>query len=158
MRRPLLWILVPVVLVLQVTVMSRIEVLGVRPDGVLILLVYLALSFGAVVGSVMGFALGLAQFAIMSTAMASLPLAGTVVGFVVGRYGTKIMYESYLVQMLIIFASVLVFDAINLVWSAPAGFAGNLLRWSLPAAVYTALVGVGLVVFLERLLGVRLVT
>jgi hypothetical protein len=35
---------------------------------------------------------------------------------------------------------------------------GNLLRWSLPGAAYTAGLGVGLVAVLERVLNVRLVT
>ena len=158
MRRSLVGIVVFAALVLQVTLFAKIEIFGVRPDGVLIVLVYVALAFGAIVGSVVGFLVGLAQFAIMSTSLASLPLAGTVVGFAVGRYGTKIMFESYLVQLVIIFASVVVFDAINLLWSAPGNFTWSLLRWSLPAAAYTALVGVALVIVLERAFGMRLVT
>jgi len=157
MQRSFLWIFVFVALLLQVTLFAKIEILGARPDAVLVVLVYLAFSFGAVVGSIVGFVIGLAEFAIMSPTTASLPLAGTVVGFLVGRYGTKIMYENYLVQLGIIFASVLVFDVINLVWSAPSRLAADLVRWSIPGALYTALVGVGLVVFFERVLGRRLV-
>lgn len=156
MRRTLLWVLVFVALVLQMTVVARIEVLGVRPDAVLVVLVYLALAFGAVVGCVAGFAVGLAQLAIVSGAVASLPLAGTVVGFAVGKYGTKVMYESLPVQLLIIFVSVLVFDVINMLYVAPGDFAGNFLRWSLPGAAYTALLGAGLVFLLERLFSARL--
>jgi rod shape-determining protein MreD len=157
MRRSPLWILALVVLLLQITVSGKAEILGVRPDGVMVVLVYLALAFGAPVGSLVGFGLGLAQFAIMTSSMASLPLAGTVVGFLVGRYGTKIMYESYLAQLLIILGACLVFDTVNLVWTAPADLAGNLVRWSLPAAAYTSVVGVALVVVVERVLGVRLI-
>lgn len=129
MRRTFLWIFVVTALVLQVTLFTKIEISGARPDAVIVVLVYLAFSFGAIVGSIVGFLIGLAEFAIMSTTMASLPLAGTVVGFLVGRYGTKIMYENYLVQLAIIFASVLVFDSINLVWSAPSDLATDLVRW-----------------------------
>ncbi|HVP58844.1 MAG TPA: rod shape-determining protein MreD [bacterium] len=157
MRRTFLWIFVVTALVLQVTLFTKIEISGARPDAVIVVLVYLAFSFGAIVGSIVGFLIGLAEFAIMSTTMASLPLAGTVVGFLVGRYGTKIMYENYLVQLAIIFASVLVFDSINLVWSAPSDLATDLVRWSIPGAAYTAVVGVGLVAFFERILGLRLV-
>jgi rod shape-determining protein MreD len=157
MQRSFLWIFIFAALVLEVTLFAKLEILGVRPDAVIVVLVYLAFSFGAVVGSVVGFLVGLAEFAIMSTTMASLPLAGTVVGFLVGRYGTKIMYENYLVQLAIIFASVIIFDSINLVWSAPSDFVTDLVRWSIPGAAYTALVGVGLMVFFERVLGLRLV-
>jgi rod shape-determining protein MreD len=157
MQRKFLWVFVVTALALQVTLFARIEILGARPDAVLVVLVYLAFSFGAIAGSIVGFLIGLAEFAIMSTTMASLPLAGTVVGFLVGRYGTKIMYENYLVQFAIIFVSVIVFDSINLVWSVPSDLATNLVRWSIPGAVYTAVVGVGLVAFFERVLGLRLV-
>jgi rod shape-determining protein MreD len=157
MRRTFLWLFLFVALVLDVTVLSKAEILGARADAVLIALVYISLTFGAVVGSITGFMVGLAQFAIISTTVASLPLAGTVVGFLVGRYGTKIMYESYLVQVLIIFVSVVVFDTINLLWSVPAEFLTDLLRWSLPGALYTALAGVGLVIVFERIFGLRLV-
>jgi rod shape-determining protein MreD len=158
MRRTLLWVLVFVALVLQVTVVAKIEILGIRPDAVLVVLVYVALAFGAVVGCLVGFAVGLAQLAIMSGAVASLPLAGTVVGFVVGKYATKIMYESLVVQLLIIFVSVVIFDVINMLYLAPGEFAGNFLRWSLPGAAYTALLGAGLVFLLERVFSVRLLT
>ena len=157
MRRTFLWLFLFVALVLDVTVLSKAEILGARADAVLIALVYISLTFGAVVGSITGFMVGLAQFAIISTTVASLPLAGTVVGFLVGRYGTKIMYESYLVQVLIIFVSVVVFDTINLLWSVPAESLTDLLRWSLPGALYTALAGVGLVIVFERIFGLRLV-
>lgn len=157
MRRSILSVVVLAALVLQAAVLGKIEILGVRPDAVMIIVVYMSLAYGAVVGAILGFGIGLAEFAIMATGVASLPLAGTVVGFLVGRYGTKIMYESYLVQLLILFAAVVIFDVINLVWLAPDQLAWNLARWSLPAAAYTAIVGVALVVLLERALGLRLV-
>lgn len=157
MRRSFLGAVVFAALVLQVAVAGRIEIFGVRPDAVIIVVVYMSLAYGAAVGAILGFALGLAEFAIMATGAASLPLAGTVVGFLAGRYGTKIMYESYLVQLLILFSGVVIFDVINNVWLAPDQLAWNLARWSLPAAAYTAVVGVALVVLVERALGLRLV-
>lgn len=157
MRRSVLGIVVLTALVLQTAVLGKIEILGVRPDAVTIVVVYMALAYGAVVGALLGFGVGLAEFAIVATGVASLPLAGTVVGFLVGRYATKIMYESYLVQFLILAASGVIFDTINLLWLAPEELIWNLLRWSLPAAAYTAVVGVAIVVLLERATGLRLV-
>ena len=157
MRRSSVWLLVFLALVLQVTLFRRIQLWGVRPDSMMVILVYVALGCGPVVGCLLGFLVGLAQLSIMASAMASLPLAGTVVGFVVGRYGTKIMYESYLVQILIIFLGVLVFDLINFAWFAPSELTGILLRLSLPGALYTSLFGVALVVIVERIAGLRLV-
>jgi rod shape-determining protein MreD len=157
MRRSILGAVVFAVLVLQAAVAGKIEILGVRPDAVMIVVVYMSLAYGAAAGAILGFGIGLAEFAIMATGAASLPLAGTVVGFLVGRYGTKIMYESYLVQLLMLFGAVVVSDVINLVWLAPDQLAWSLVRWSVPAAAYTAIVGVALVVIIERALGLRLV-
>jgi rod shape-determining protein MreD len=156
MRRLSLWLLVFLALVLQVTVFGRLEVWNVRPDAEIIILVYVALGYGPVVGSLFGFMIGLVQLAVLTTGMASAPLAATVVGFAIGRYGTKIMYESLLVQMLLVFISVLAYDAIGFVWM-DAGSAGwHLVRYSVPAGVYTALVGGVLVLIVERIAGLRL--
>jgi rod shape-determining protein MreD len=158
MRRFSLWLLVLLVLVFQVTLFRKMELWGVRPDSTVIVLVYMGLGLGSLAGSLFGFLLGVANLSILSTSMASLPLAATVVGFAVGKYATKIMYESYLVQALIIFISVLVFDIINFAWAGASGLVWNLLRFSLGSALYTSLVGVTLVIMIERIIGLRMVS
>jgi rod shape-determining protein MreD len=158
MRRFSLWLLVVLALIFQVTIFRKIELWGMRPDATVIILVYMGLGLGSVAGALFGFLLGLANLAILSTSMASMPLAGTVVGFVVGRYATKVMYESYLVQLVIIFVSVLVFDAVNLAWADLSGLPVSLLRYSLGSAVYTSVAGVTLAIVIERIIGLRLVS
>ena len=92
MRKFSLWFLVFLLLILQVTLFRKIEIWGVRPDAIIVVLVYVALAYGPVVGAVFGFFICLAEFSVLSSTLASLPLAGTLVGYLVGRYGTKIMY------------------------------------------------------------------
>jgi rod shape-determining protein MreD len=157
MRKFSLWFLVLLVLIMQVTLFRKIEIWGVRPDAVIVVLVYVALAFGPVVGAVFGFFICLAEFSVLSSALASLPLAGTIIGYLVGRYGTKIMYESYLVQMVIIFASVIVFDIINFVWLGSAEFWVGFFRYTIPAALYTAVAGVIAVALVERVGGLRII-
>jgi rod shape-determining protein MreD len=157
MRKFSLWLLILITLLLQVTLFSRIEVAGIGPDPVLIVLVIVALALGPVVGMLFGFLIGLSQLAILSTSMVSAPLAATVVGYLVGKYGTKIMYESYLVQFLILILGVLIFDVINFGISSPGQLGMVLVRFSLGSALYTAAVGVVLVVFMERIVGLRLI-
>jgi rod shape-determining protein MreD len=157
MRKFSLWILVLVLLILQVTLFRKIEIWGVRPDAIIVLLVYVALAFGPVVGAVFGFFLCLAEYSVLSSALASLPLAGTLVGYLVGRYGPKIMYESYLVQLVIIFVSVIIFDVINFIWlNSPEVWVG-FFRYTIPGAAYTALAGVIVVAVAERLGGLRII-
>jgi len=157
MRKVSLWLLVLITLLLQVTLFTRIEVAGIGPDPVLIVLVLVALALGPVVGALFGFLIGLAQLAILSTSMVSAPLAATLVGYLVGKYGTKIMYESYLVQFLIIILGVLAYDIINFTISSPGQLGLVLVRFSMGSALYTAAVGVVLVVFIEKIVGLRLI-
>ena len=157
MKKFSLWFLVFVLLILQITLFRKLEVWGVRPDAVIVLLVYMALAFGPVVGAIFGFFICLAEYSVLSSTIASLPLAGTLVGYLVGRYGTKIMYESYFVQLVIIFASVLVFDIINFIWLGSAEFWMGFFRYTIPGAAYTALAGVIVVAVLERIGGMRII-
>jgi rod shape-determining protein MreD len=157
MRRKSLWLLILLVLVLDLTVFRKIGILEIRPAATVIVIVYVALGLGGVAGSLFGFAVGLAQLAILTGSMVSLPLAGTVVGFLVGKYATKIMHESYLVQMVIIFVAVLIYDTINLAIGIPADFLSNLLRFSIGTAAYTAIAGAVIALAVERVAGLRLV-
>jgi rod shape-determining protein MreD len=156
MRKSSLWVLVLLAIILKLTLFTRIEIWGIRPDATVIVLVYVALGMGPVVGALLGFLLGLAEFGILSTSMASMPLAGTVAGFLVGRYGTKVMHESYFVQMLIVFVAVLVMDVINFAWYDPAALGAMVVRYTLLGGLYTAAVGVVMVIIVERLAGLRL--
>lgn len=158
MRKSSLWVLALITIILQLTLFTKIEVWGIRPDATVIVLVYVALGLGPVVGALLGFLLGLAEFSILSTAMASMPLAGTLAGFLVGRYGTKIMHESYAVQFLIIFLAVLVMDVVNFAWHDPGALMFILARYTLLGGLYTAFVGVVMVFIVERIAGLRLAT
>jgi rod shape-determining protein MreD len=158
MRRSSLWLFVLLLLILDLTLFRKIEVWRIRPDATALIIVYVALALGSTAGCLFGFLVGLAKLAILSTSMASMPLAATVVGFLVGKYATKIMYESYLVQMVIVFVGVLILDVINFAWASPGGFATGVFRFSLGTAAYTAVIGVAIVALLERVVGLRLVT
>ncbi len=156
MSKSSLWVLVLLTVILKLTLFTKIQIWGIRPDATVIVLVYVALGLGPVVGALLGFLLGLAEFSILSVSMASMPLAGTVAGFLVGRYGTKVMHESYPVQILIVFLAVLVMDVINFAWYDPAALSAMLVRYTLLGGLYTAVVGVVLVFVVERIAGLRL--
>jgi len=156
MRKSSLWVLALLMIILKLTLFTRAEVWGIRPDVTVIVLVYVALGLGPVAGALLGFLLGLAEFSILSASMASMPLAGTVTGFLIGRYGTKVMHESYPVQLLIVFLAVLVMDVINFAWYDPAAMPIILVRYTLLGGLYTAVVGVIMVFIVERIAGLRL--
>jgi rod shape-determining protein MreD len=157
MRKSSLWVLAFLTVVLELTLFTRIEVWGIRPDSTVIVLVYVALALGPVAGALFGFLLGLAEFGILSSSMSSMPLAGTLVGFTVGRYGGKIMHESSLVQMVIIFVAVVIMDVVNFAWYDPGALPFILGRYTVVGGLYTALVGVVLVFIVHRIMGLRMV-
>jgi rod shape-determining protein MreD len=158
MRKASLWLLVLLAIVLKLTLFNRIEIWGIRPDSTVIVLVYVALGLGPVAGALLGFLLGLAEFGILSASMASMPLAGTLVGFLVGRYGTKIMHESYPVQMLIIFAAVVIMDVVNFTWHDPGSLVFIMARYTLLGGLYTSVAGAIMVFVVRRAMGLRLAT
>jgi rod shape-determining protein MreD len=156
MRKSSLWLLVLLAVGLELTVFTKIEIWGIRPDSTVIVLVYAALAMGPLAGAVLGFLLGLAEFGILSASMSSMPLAGTLVGFLVGRYGSKIVHESYAVQMVIIFSAVVIMDLVNFAWYDPGGLPFVLARYTLLGGVYTAVAGVVLVFIVRRMTGLRM--
>jgi rod shape-determining protein MreD len=156
MRKSSLLLLAVLTLLLKLTLFTKIGIWGIRPDSTVIVLVYVALALGPLAGALFGFLIGLAEYGILSTSMASMPLAGALTGFLVGRYGSKIVHESLLVQMLIIFVSVVFMDVINFAWYDPAGIPFALARYSLLGGAYTACVGVVLVFVVHRITDLRL--
>jgi rod shape-determining protein MreD len=148
-------LLIVLTLILDLTVFDSIEFWGLRPDPTPIMIVYVALGMGPMIGALFGFMVGLAEFAILMASVASMPLAGTVVGFLAGRYGTKIMHENYLVQVLIIILAVVVMDSVNLTFSDPGRLLITLVRSSLLGGAYTAIVGVTLALMADRIVALR---
>ncbi len=144
MRRSPFLLFILVVLALDLLLFSKIVIFGLSPDATVIIVVYAALRFGCITGMFIGFVVGVGQVAMMTTASGALPLASTLVGYLVGKFGTKVAYESALVQVVIIFLSVLILDSINLVWLEPKHFVFDMLRFSLGTAAYTAVVGAAL--------------
>jgi len=153
MRKSSILAFVLLLLVLDLMVFDRIMILGMKPDATVIVIVYVALRFGCVVGMFLGFLIGVAQVSIMTTASAALPLASTIVGYLAGRFGTKVAFESTIVQAVIIIISVLILDAINFIWLEPEHFLFDLARFSVGSAIYTSIVGVGVASLVSRFLG-----
>jgi hypothetical protein len=58
--------------------------------------------------------------------------------------------------MLIVFVAVLVMDVINFAWYDPAALGAMVVRYTLLGGLYTAAVGVVMVIIVERLAGLRL--
>jgi rod shape-determining protein MreD len=95
------------VLVLQTTLARFLMHGTVALDLVLVLVVYVALTFGPVTGLLSGAVAGLAQDSLASGIIGIGGLAKTVVGFLAGIVGTQFIVSQWLPRFVVFFAATL---------------------------------------------------
>ena len=89
-------------MVLQTSVLHRIPIGGMKPDLVLIIVVYLGLVKGAEVGTLSGFIFGLIEDVVSGTYLGSNALAKTIVGFFCGIGGKRLYTHNMFSQILFV--------------------------------------------------------
>ena len=89
-------------MVLQTSVLHRIPIGGMKPDLVLIIVVYLGLVKGAEVGTLSGFIFGLIEDVVSGTYLGSNALAKTIVGFFCGVGGKRLYTHNMFSQILFV--------------------------------------------------------
>ncbi len=137
-------LLLLVAFVLQITWVYTFDILEVRPDLILLALVYIALRVGPLEATLLGFGVGLLQDAYMPQNLGLNALVKSLAGFGVGYGRTGIMADDIQVQTLLIFGVVLVHDLIYYL-----GYSGLalgevpifFLRYGVGRALYTSLIG-----------------
>ncbi len=142
-------------LVLQLTVIDRMAVFGVRPDLTVLIVVMLGLRGGALTGTLVGFFLGLVQDLLTPATLGMSMLAKTIVGHISGRLSSSLVLPALPLYAPLFAVAVLTHDFIYLLAYTrlePGRFLRIFLTQSLPTALYTAVVGVFLL-FLATLLG-----
>lgn len=128
--------------VLQMTWAQLFEILEVRPDLILLALVYIALRSGPFEATLLGFGIGLLQDAYMPQNLGLNALVKSIAGFAVGYGRAGIMADSAQVQALLTFGVVLIHDLIYYLGASGIGVADVpffWLRYGLGRAVYTGL-------------------
>ena len=137
-------LLLLVVFVLQITWGYVFDILEVRPDLILLALVYIALRVGPFEATILGFGIGLFQDAYMPQNLGLNALVKSVVGFGVGYGRVGIMADDIQVQTLLVFGVVLVHDLIYYLGYSGLSMADVpyfCLRYGLGRALYTSLIG-----------------
>ena len=150
---------VAVVLSLQTTVLDRLSIVGVKPDLLLAMVVYLSLLRGPVAGVAAGFTLGLLQDAQSHHGLGLNAMAKAVVGYAISFTWEGLDRESAYTQMAVLFGAGLLHNLVFLALysgSQLAATPGLWLRIGLPGALYTAVVAPLLVAVLGRLFGFRM--
>lgn len=124
-----------------------IAIKGVGPDFTILALVILALAGGSIPGTIGGFVLGLIQDLATPNLLGLQALCKTGLGFVLGRLRGHLVHGMPLVEATVIALSVVAHDLVFLVLKvnlfSDSHFMSLLTR-TLPAAVYTGLIGIPL--------------
>jgi len=141
-----------VVLILQATVVHRIEIAGVRPDLLVAFVVYFGWMRGPIPGVIGGFTVGLLQDIDAPGPLGLNALAKTVVGFIVAKAGFRVHRSNVGVRFVFFLTAMLVHDLIYFGFYT-SGDVGGLVRQfvfvALPSALYTTVLVVLLLATVE---------
>lgn len=126
--------------VLQSTLLNHLAIVGVKPDLILLVVVFLGLFKGPTAGAIVGFSAGLIYDLTSSSLLGMNALSLTLVGFLVGLTRTRVYRENIVVQVALVFAATLVSNILFFLLSAVCGLAPRLGyglgRIILPAVLY----------------------
>lgn len=139
-----LFVLIVVAIIFDTTFLKSVEIRGIKPDLLLIILVYSSLKWGAVQGTIIGFLIGFFQDLYSPEMFGLHALAKCITGYLIGITKEHFFWGSYFAQLLIIFFSLLIHDIICLFIGNFGDYSlllKNILRVTLPAAVYTGSIG-----------------
>ena len=145
-RTTSLWILVA--LLGDAKVAGWIDIRGIAPDFSVIALVLLAMAAGTVPATIGGFCLGLVQDMYAPAHLGLHALCKTSLGYAVGRLRSRVVYGMPVVELLVLVLAVIAHDFVLLAFQSRTSgeaFLAPLVGRTLPAAVYTGIVGVPMI-------------
>ncbi len=137
-------LLILLALLLQTTWVDTIAVVGIKPDIVLLVLVYIGITEGQIEGTIFGFASGFLLDVYDPGAMGINSLCNSLVGFLVGYSHIGVVAEDFRVQTLLFFVATLFHDLIYFaLYTFPKmqGFMHLFLVSGIGTAFYTAIAG-----------------
>ncbi len=132
-----------IALILQQTVVKLISIGNIRPDLVLVVLVAISLRYGTVVGLFSGLFIGIIQDVYAIETLGANALAKCLVGYFTGLFDEKVLKIMPATKIFFLGIAFFLHDlvygfAVNLSWPV---LAEALLRYSIPSAIYTLLLG-----------------
>jgi rod shape-determining protein MreD len=133
---------------LQAAVLSRLAIGGIQPDLFLILLVGLSLSVGPEPAAAGGFLVGLYQDSLSGAPLGLNAFTLSLIGFLVSRLSRQVKMTQLTERFALLCLAGLLSGLITLLllrfFHAPRPLASALLWTALPGALYTAMLGTGL--------------
>jgi len=136
--------IIVVALLIQLTLISSITILGIKPDLIMVVVVVFSLLKGEKEGTISGFASGLLQDIFSAGLLGINALAKTVIGFICGILKEKIFHEHmlFLIPLITFIASITQSILIFLLLRAfgiEHSLAWSLKAVALPEALYSSL-------------------
>ncbi len=144
-------ILLLFVMILQSTVVNLIEVAGYVPDLRLIFIVYCALKFGPILGASMGFLSGFIMDVYSFDHLGAGCLAGALSGYIVGLANEHVIELDRISKILLLGFFCFFHDFwYSLGMGAnKSGMADFFLNQTIPATVYTLIIGAAFIYVME---------
>lgn len=142
-----------VVLILQATLLFRMEIGGIRPDLLVAFVVYLSWMRGPIAGTTAGFLVGLVQDLDAPGPLGLNALCKSIIGFLVAKAGFRVHRSNLGVRFAFFFVAMLVHDAIYFAVTTAGDLGAFLLqmvRIALPSALYTGVIVLLLLAIVER--------
>jgi len=148
---------------IQTTLLEYVKIYNVKPNLLLVFIVYMALLRGSFEGAVIGFATGLAQDFASGKAMGFYSILGMLLGMIIGSVNKRLYRENILVIIFFNFISTIFYEFIVLItykWgtllsNAIAGkfqmIAFAFTTIILPEAVYNCVAAILLYIFMMKL-------
>ena len=143
-----------VVLVLQATLLYRIEIAGIRPDLLVAFVVYLAWMRGPVTGTIAGFAVGLLQDLDAPGPLGLNAFSKSLVAFLVAKAGFRVHRSNVGVRFAFFFFAMLAHDVVYFAVSTGGearAFLIQMLTIALPSALYTTGIVLVLLMLVESM-------
>lgn len=129
-------------LALQSTIFSFFEIAGIKPDLVLIIVIFNALLQGSREGAVFGFVGGLLQDIILGQNVGMNALAKMATGYLVGLTEKKVFKENLLIPIFYLLVATIINESFIYVLTLFLGFKINYIsafsRIILPVAIYNS--------------------
>ncbi len=141
-----------VVLVLQATLLYRIEVAGIRPDLLVAFVVYLGWVRGPVAGTVGGFVVGILQDLDAPGPLGLNALCKSLVGFLVAKAGFRVHRSNAAVRFAFFFMAMVLHDVIYFAVATHSDlgrFLYQMMTVALPSALYTAVIVLVILTLIE---------
>ena len=145
-------LLILLAVLLQTSWVNSFSIRGVRPDVVLLVVVFIGITRGQIAATVFGFVSGFLLDVYDPESMGLNSLANSVVGFAVAHSRPGVVAEDFRVQALLLFLAGILHDLVYFAMHSiadPMAIPGLLLRYGLGSAIYTSCVGLGISVLMS---------